>query len=139
MQDRTKVNRGLGTEVRAWLERALEGQHGLTRSAVIERSGVARGTFYRLLAGEGDDVEQATLDRLAEALDVPPPQIVAGLSDVPAQATTPIALVQEAQRLLRHAETLMATSSAVSDADAIRAVKAAKAADPPARRSRRSS
>lgn len=134
----TKVKRGLAAEVRVWLERALAARPDLTRSAVIERSGVSRDTFYRLLAGNGEDVEQGTLDRLAAALGLSAPTIVAGLHEAAPAPESPVELVQEAQRLLRRAEGLMAPGApTVSDGEALRAVDIAKR-QAAARKNRRS-
>lgn len=92
-----------------WLRQSLRGPDGrdrMTHSAVIKNSKVGRATFYRILGGEGQDVDEATLRKLAAALKVPAPQIERVLRldqpDSPLQVPT-LAKLKEAEALMAEA------------------------------------
>ncbi len=116
-----------------WLRQALRGPDGrdrMTHSKLIEESGVGRATLYRLLGGEGQEVDEATLLKLAAALEVPTPHVervlrlaAPGFQEAPDAplATPPLALLKEAEALLHEAIKLLEAEPTLSEAEAVRA------------------
>lgn len=93
----------VGAQVARWLRASLAGPDGEERihEAVIEASGLARGTFYNLLAGKGGRTTNLTLKKLADALGVEPPRIERRLTwEPPAVPESPRSILRAAQGLL---------------------------------------
>lgn len=128
-----------GDALAAWVRASLRGADGTdryTHSEVIDKSGIGRATFYRILSGEGGETDQETVTKLATALRVHAPRIVRvletgdGESD---EAASPMELIREAQALLVRAEKRLTASTR----DATRAHRLADRHTPvPARRDR---
>lgn len=94
-----------GQAVAAWLRDALrdaQGREKMTHTRAMKLSGVGRTTFYDILKATGR-VEQESLQKLAAALNVPPPQIERVLRlDQPGSALTKptLATLKQAHALL---------------------------------------
>lgn len=91
----------------------------MTHDTLIKKSRVGRGTFYRLLAGKGEEVDQATLDKLGTVLQVEAPTIRRVLErDRPEEREPgPLELVREAQAILRRAEIRLNPTAPAADAE----------------------
>lgn len=106
---------GFGEAVAAWIRASMRdprtGRDKMTRTELIRRSKIARATLYRLLSGESPVVEQETIDAIAVALKVPPPQVHVTFrgAGLPAElpTPTPLGLLREARALIAQAERMM--------------------------------
>lgn len=75
----------------------------MTLTDLARRAGVSRTTVYAILNAEGEETDQETVTKLAAALGVEAPRIarVLDVSDGEGPvASSPLALIQEAQALL---------------------------------------
>jgi transcriptional regulator with XRE-family HTH domain len=93
----------LRQSVAAWLRAALTGPDGrqwISYTKLSKDAKVGRTTIHNLLKGQ-QDAEEETLARLAKALKVGAPVIVRVLDTEPGQPPTPLAMLREAETLLR--------------------------------------
>lgn len=98
----------VGKALRQWLEEALTdpktGKPKMTMEQLVERSGVYKGSLYRIKMGRSQRPEPTTLARLARVLGVDPPHIEREVSyEPPPEPETPAAMIRAAIRLLEQA------------------------------------
>jgi transcriptional regulator with XRE-family HTH domain len=113
-------------DVAAWLNEALgdeQAEGHVKKVALATSSGISQDTLFRLLRGEGENVKQKTLDKIARSLGIPAPQIGKALLVAQEAEPSPRLLLHRAQGLLQRVDRMLATSPAAGTVASIEAAE----------------